>query len=308
MRTSTDPTVDITGFDTNVKAFVHVGGLLMDSDPVSDRNSRFWDEMCGTNIARELGITDSAPGSLKRFDDWFFSFYPYLGDHLAPAIERSTRVLEVGLGYGTVGTYLMNKGLEYTGLDIAEGPVELMNLRGRHLGKTSPVAQVGDVLSMTMFPDDTFDSVVAIGSLHHTGDFNRAIAEVVRVAKPGATVVGMVYSLFSLRNWVKRPTLMLRTLRDNRRSGGARVRADEQMRWMSDHNSSGDAAPATEYFSRRALRTVLGQHGDVTIRARNLDSIGFLGLHFPKIRYMLMRTYLARTLGLDLYFEIRLAE
>lgn len=273
-----------------------------------DRNSKFWDEMCGTNIARELEITDSEPESLKRFDDWFFSFYPYLGDQLAPVIERSTRVLEVGLGYGTVGTYLMNKGLQYTGLDIAEGPVELMNLRGKQLGKASPVAVVGDVLSMTMFSDHTFDSVVAIGSLHHTGNFDRAIAEVVRVAKPGAIVVGMVYSLFSLRNWIKRPTLMLRELRNNRGPGGSRVRADEHLRWMSDHNSSGDAAPATEYFSRRALRAVLEQHGDVTIRSRNLDSVGFLGLHFPGIRDTLMRTFLARALGLDLYFEIRLAE
>jgi SAM-dependent methyltransferase len=285
---------------------MHVGGLLMDTDPVSDRNSKFWDEMCGTNIARELGITDSKPESLKRFDDWFFSFYPYLCHHLAPATGGSTRVLEVGLGYGTVGTYLMRRGLQYTGLDIAEGPVELMNLRGRHLRKISPVAQVGDVLSMTMFPDDTFDSVVAIGSLHHTGDFDRAIAEVVRVAKPGATVVGMVYSLFSLRNWMKRPTLMLRALRNNRGPAGARVRADEHLRWMSDHNSSGDAAPATEYFSRRALKMVLEQYGEVTIRARNLDSVGFLGYHFPRVRNAMMRTYLAQLLGLDLYFEIRL--
>jgi SAM-dependent methyltransferase len=280
----------------------------MDDEPVSDKNSKFWDEMCGTNIARELGISDSEPPSLERFDSWFLSFYPYLNIHLAPVIERSGRVLEIGLGYGTVGSYLMNKGLQYTGLDIAEGPVELMNLRGNHLGKAIPVAVVGDVLSMTMFSEDTFDSVVAIGSLHHTGDFDRAIAEVARVAKPGATVIGMVYSLFSLRNWIKRPTLMVRELRNNRGPGGSRIRADEHLRWMSDHNSSGDAAPATEYFSRRALRTVLEQHGDVTIRARNLDSIGFLGLHFPRIRSVMMRTYLARTLGLDLYFEVRLAE
>lgn len=279
----------------------------MVDDPMRDRNSKFWDEMCGTNIARELEITDSEPESLKRFDDWFFSFYPYLGDHLAPVIERSTRVLEVGLGYGTVGTYLMNKGLEYTGLDIAEGPVELMNLRGEQLGKTSPVAIVGNVLSMEIFPDHTFDSVVGIGSLHHTGNFDRAIVEVTRVAKPGAIVVGMVYSLFSLRNWRKRPTLMLRELRNNRRPNGSRVRADEHLRWMSDHNSSGDAAPATEYFSRRALRTVLEQHGDVTIRARNLDSVG-RSYNLPWIRLTLLKTPLASLLGLDLYFTLQVGE
>lgn len=278
----------------------------MDDNPESERNSRFWDEMCGTNSARELGIADSEPESLRRFDDWFFSFYPYLRHHLEPAIRGSSRVLEVGLGYGTVGTYLMNKGLKYTGLDVAKRPVELMNLRGRQLRRSAPVAHVGDVLSMSMLPDGTFDSVVAIGSLHHTRNFDRAIAEVIRVAKPGAIVVGMVYSLFSLRNWKRRPRLLLGELRNNRGSPGSRVRVDENLRWMSDHNSSGVAAPATEYFSRRALRMILEQHGEVTIRARNLDSFGLLGLHFPRVRDTLMRTYLSPALGLDLYFTMRI--
>jgi hypothetical protein len=49
---------------------------------VSDKNSEFWDELCGSGLARYLGISDSSPESLKKFDDWYFNFYPYLFDHI----------------------------------------------------------------------------------------------------------------------------------------------------------------------------------------------------------------------------------
>jgi hypothetical protein len=77
---------------------------------------------------------------------------------------------------------------------------------------------------------------------------------------------------------------------------------------MSDHNSSGEAAPATEYFSRRALRAILSQYGTVEIRARNLDPLPIIGGHFPRIRILFMKTPLARLFGLDLYFTVTKAK
>lgn len=276
----------------------------MDNESISGLNSDFWDEMCGTNIARQLGITSFDAESLKKFDNWFFDFYPYLFQHLNPVTQKKGKVLEIGLGYGSVGTYLMSKGVKYHGLDIAQGPVGLANIRAAHLGQTGLPAVVGDVLNMSTIDDSHFDAVVAIGSLHHTGDFDRALSEVVRVTKSGGSVIGMVYSLFSLRNWLKQPLILLAALKKYRSPTGARIGADEHLRWMSDHNSSGQAAPATEYFSRRALRKVLSQYGSVNVRARNLDSVGVLGFSFPKIRNILMRTPISRLLGLDLYFEL----
>jgi len=277
----------------------------MNIDDTSDQNSEYWNELCGTNIARVLGVNDSSRESLQKFDRWFFDFYPYLKDQLKTAVLPGNQVLEVGLGYGTVATYLMEQGLTYTGLDIAAGPVEMANLRARYLNNDQSFAVLGNVLELNQFPDDRFDSVVAIGSLHHTGDFNRAIAEVVRVTKPGGVIVGMVYSLFSGRNWILKPQLMLASLRKNTAKGGIRIRADKHLRWLSDHNSAGEAAPATEYFSRRALHNLLKEYGDVEIRARNLDQIGFFRFSSPRLRRVLMATPLSRLLGLDLYFTIR---
>ena len=42
---------------------------------------------------------------------------------------RDRDVLEVGLGYGTVGQKIAESGARYTGLDIAQGPVDGLNHR-----------------------------------------------------------------------------------------------------------------------------------------------------------------------------------
>jgi SAM-dependent methyltransferase len=283
-----------------------MGESDMADNSTSGKNSQFWDEMCGTNIARELGIKDASPESLKKFDDWFFDFYPYLFAHLEPVLATDGRVMEVGLGYGSVASYLMGNGIEYLGLDIAQGPVEMANLRCRYLGRSTTSAVIGDVLNLRDFECSSFGGAVAIGSLHHTGDFDTAINEIANVVRPDGVIVGMVYSLFSLRNWIRRPGLLVRELIRPSRPNGPRVLADEQLRWLSDYNSEGIAAPSTEYFSRRALRTVLEGYGTVEIRARNLDTLGFLGFSFPRLRLLMLKVGIDRFWGLDLYFVVKL--
>jgi ubiquinone/menaquinone biosynthesis C-methylase UbiE len=172
----------------------------------------------------------------------------------------------------------------------------LQQIKGAHKGIE------GDALN-SLFPDSSYDAVVAIGSLHHTGDFDRAISEMCRVTKSEGVVCGMVYSLFSARNFIFQPIRTTRLALRNTRCP-ARVKADEKLRWFSDHNQKGEAAPATEYFSRRALRTVLENYGTVQIKAQNLDSLPIpFGLG-NRIRKLLIKTKLATWFGLDLYFVI----
>ena len=33
---------------------------------LDERNATFWDELCGSSLARSLGITDASPESLER--------------------------------------------------------------------------------------------------------------------------------------------------------------------------------------------------------------------------------------------------
>ena len=99
-------------------------------DPDTDEsNNRFWNDLCGSQLAKSLGIVGRRPESLERFDRWYLDFYPYLDRHLALDRLRGRRVLEIGLGYGTVAQRIAERGADYVGLDIAAGPVDMVQHR-----------------------------------------------------------------------------------------------------------------------------------------------------------------------------------
>ena len=94
-------------------------------------NALFWDELCGSSAARAWGIIDSSLDTLRRYDENYLRFYSYLERHIRWAGLRGKRVLEVGLGYGTVSQKLAESGAIFTGLDIAANPVAMVNHRLR---------------------------------------------------------------------------------------------------------------------------------------------------------------------------------
>src|SRR5665213_915704 len=128
---------------------------------LDERNSEFWNELCGSFHAKMLEITDRSPASLKKFDDWYFDYYPYLTTHIPFGAMRGTRVLEVGLGYGTVSQRIAESGARLSALDIAAGPVEMVDYRLKLLGVEGEALE-GSILTAP-FADATFDHVVAIG-------------------------------------------------------------------------------------------------------------------------------------------------
>ena len=46
------------------------------------RNAAFWDELCGSALARQIGVQDASADSLARFDAAYMASYPYLGSYL----------------------------------------------------------------------------------------------------------------------------------------------------------------------------------------------------------------------------------
>src|SRR4051794_10759604 len=163
---------------------------------VDRENAAFWSELCGSGLARELGISGDEPEALERFDDHYFRFYPYLRGYVNRFDLRGRSVLEIGLGYGTLGQYIAARGAVYHGLDIAPTPVEMMRhrLRLRGTADEERVLQ-GSALDIP-WPDETFDHVYSIGCLHHTGDRGRAVDEVRRVLRPGGVAVVMLYNRY----------------------------------------------------------------------------------------------------------------
>jgi SAM-dependent methyltransferase len=249
---------------------------------VSQRNAEFWDELCGTHLARELGIRDASPGELARFDAAYLAIYPYLLGYFPREQVEGRRVLDIGLGYGTLAEALARMGADYHGLDIAAGPVEMARhrLAGVPGARPEQVRQ-GSVLELP-YDDASFDLVSAIGCLHHTGDLFGAIQQVRRVLRPGGRLVLMVYNRRSLRRLVL-----------------ARV-SPEALRARYDATADGAAAPHTDFVTAPELRGLLHGFRDVRVERRNMEGIPVRYVSEPS-RAALMALRVDRLLGLDLY-------
>jgi SAM-dependent methyltransferase len=239
---------------------------------IDQKNAAFWNELCGSALARQLGITDHSLDSLHKFDDYYFSFYPDLLPIIGPQRMRGKKVLEIGLGYGSLGQQIAAAGANYTGLDIAQGPVEMTKHR-LHLQGLPGHAVCGSALEMP-FPAGSFDFVVAIGCFHHTGDVQRCIDESYRVLREGGTLVFMVYNKFSLRHWKRWPWQTFKALcREVFRGADRPETISAERRSAHDLNHAGVAAPETVLLSKKELRKMLCRFEQVAIQKQNADPL-----------------------------------
>jgi SAM-dependent methyltransferase len=266
---------------------------------IDEENRAFWNELCGSGLARSLGITKITTESLARFDDAYMRSYPYLERYLDDLQVEGRDVLEVGLGYGTVGQILAERGAGYHGADIAAGPVAVMRDRLRWSGRPDDAAVVQASALELPWQEATFDLVVSIGCLHHTGDLPQAVSEVHRVLVPGGTAFVMLYNAHSFRQ-------LIVVRRERLRAAWARRASAEQVRAMYDANTAGEAAPHTDFVSRREARRLFGAFSNVEIGSQNFDALtptlAGRTLMIPRERLL---GNVARILGLDLYIHAR---
>jgi SAM-dependent methyltransferase len=267
------------------------------SEGADRANADFWDELCGTALALQLGIHDRSPRSLRLFDDYYFGCYPYLERHIQFERLRAQSVLEVGLGYGSVSQRLAASGAHYTGLDVAAGPVGVVNDRLRQAGLEGQ-ALLGSILQAP-FADQSFDQIIAIGCYHHTGDFAGAISESWRLLKPGGRLCFMVYNAYSYRRWLTQTrATMARWLKEW--IGIRPSLASPAERAAYDVDSSGRVAPFTEFMSRRQVRQECCRFVDVKMTLENAAAES-LFRHWSRDR--LLASPLARWAGLDIYVQ-----
>jgi SAM-dependent methyltransferase len=266
---------------------------------IDERNRAFWDELCGSRLAQSLDITEITPETLARFDEAYMGHYPYLARYLDKLPVEEREVLEIGLGFGTVGQILAARGARYHGADIATGPVAMMRDRLRWLGRADESEALEASALELPWQTETFDIVVSIGCLHHTGDLPRAVSEVHRVLVPGGTAFVMLYNAHSFRQLILVPRERLRAYRARRSSA-------EGVRAMYDANTAGEAAPHTDFVSRRDVRRLFNAFSDVAAESQNFDALtptlaGRM-LTIPRERLL---DNVARVLGLDLYIHAR---
>jgi ubiquinone/menaquinone biosynthesis C-methylase UbiE len=266
-------------------------------------NREFWDELCGSSFARQLGVTGHSKESLERFDRAYLDFYPYLLHHVRTSEMSGRKVMEVGLGYGTLGQKIVESGAKYFGIDIAAQPVKMMRHRLRMAGLQGCTVQ-GNVLDCPA-DSESLDWVVSIGCFHHTGDIQRCVDETHRVLKPGGRATIMVYNRFSLRQWIRWPTHTLQAALSDLGFRPSYPATPEKMRKSYDSNASGGPAPETQFTSIKELRRTFRKYSHVTFQKENCDGLIIPKLQVTLIPRLRLLSPVGRTLGTDIYIEAR---
>lgn len=108
------------------------------------------------------------------------------------ALSGSESVLEIGLGLGTTSRYLASNVSKYTVLDIAPNVISFLREDFKNR-KLHGEFVLGSILgSAKALERRKYDAVVAIGSLHHSGMLELAIANAIDYLNPGGRVLIMV--------------------------------------------------------------------------------------------------------------------
>jgi SAM-dependent methyltransferase len=108
---------------------------------------------------------------------------PSLRDLLETHVRPGVRCLDVGCGDGsTAGPWLVRRGCSYVGVDVSETAVQQAAALGFD-------ARVVDDAAALPFEDGAFDAALAVEVLEHLFAPQQAVAEILRVLRPGGVLV-----------------------------------------------------------------------------------------------------------------------
>jgi SAM-dependent methyltransferase len=114
-------------------------------------------------------------------------------------------ILDAGCGEGVdLSQVALNPECEVIGVELSSGGVATSLARTRGMERAAVVQ--GDLLKLPIAAN-TFDAAYSYGVVHHTPDPLRAVQEIARTLKPGATLLFYVYEDFADRSWTWRAAL-----------------------------------------------------------------------------------------------------
>jgi SAM-dependent methyltransferase len=268
---------------------------MTDQLTIDAKNKIFWDQMCGTLAAQALGLGGSEAETLKKYDDWFFSFYPYV-DRFVPFNDLAGKdVLEIGLGYGSVSQRIAESNARFTGLDIAAGPVHWLQHRLKVSGLLGTVVE-GSALNIP-FDDESFDYVISIGCLHHTGNLKRGISEVRRVLRKGGRATIMIYNATGYLRWMRYRADTWRYVEKIRNGSDEPLPLASDGRADFDADTNGNIAPETVMASKTSFSRMLRDFSKQEIYRTNVADHRFT-MRIPR---NWRNAVIGPLLGLDLY-------
>jgi ubiquinone/menaquinone biosynthesis C-methylase UbiE len=126
-------------------------------------------------------------------------YHKLIDDQAAELVRRvgeGREVLEVGCGTGLVLQRVAEFAGRAVGIDLSPGMLERARSRGLDVQEGSATA--------LPFPDDSFDVAYSFKVLSHVPQLETALAEMLRVVRPGGHLVFDIYNRNSLRYAIKR--------------------------------------------------------------------------------------------------------
>src|SRR5580700_7009769 len=164
----------------------------------------FWNrQSCDTHHAQSGKFSAEY---FEEIEQWRYEDQPFIHSFAQFSRYRGKRVLEVGIGAGTDFIQWLRVGALASGVDLTEEALDNVRHRIDAYGLPEPESiQVADAENLP-FAGDTFDLGYSWGVLHHTPDTEKAVAELVRVVRPGGEIKLMLYnrhSLYAWRYWIK---------------------------------------------------------------------------------------------------------
>lgn len=174
-----------------------------EGEQLKGRVRDYWDQQtCGTQNTQQTKFTrayfDEIEEHRYRVEPEIFSFAQFTR-------HRGEKMLEVGVGAGSDFLQWVRAGAQAHGIDLTPQAIEHVRHRLSLYGLEAADLRVADCENLP-FPDHTFDLVYSWGVIHHTPNTPRALAEIVRVTRPGGTVKLMLYhrhSLVGFYQWMK---------------------------------------------------------------------------------------------------------
>lgn len=107
-------------------------------------------------------------------------------------IRPGTRFLDVGAGSGALSIPAVRRGAEVVAIDIAPAMIERLTARTRAEGLAGVEGRVMDTRALD-FAADTFDVTASQNGVTMLPDLEAGLAEMVRVTKPGGTVLVVAF-------------------------------------------------------------------------------------------------------------------
>jgi ubiquinone/menaquinone biosynthesis C-methylase UbiE len=224
--------------------------MSQEADVLKSEVKAFWNRRsCDTEHALSQKFTVEY---FEQIEQWRYADQAFIHSFAQFTRYRGKRVLEVGFGAGTDFIQWLRAGAVATGVDLTEEALANVSHRIKVYDLPAPESlKVADAEHLP-FASNTFDLGYSWGVLHHTPNTEKAVAELVRVVRPGGEVKIMLYNRHSLcvyRDWVKNALL--------------KGRPWKSLRWVLWHHME---SVGTKGYTPREIRRMLAPLGLTDVR------------------------------------------